>query len=176
MSGSCWLQGWTCDTCVFGFVGSVQQHPLLMHWASRLIAFADIELQVIDVVAPSPLSVTPYVTPVQAEEEGNRSLTGARKTIKVGSQIHHSSWSLMISGCARLQDRRFLLVQFLKRSDKYEVFYNVKCTWPLLQQELVLILFALLHTSSTFSSSWINHCKIWRSNEKFFILSDHLWS
>lgn len=106
----------------FGFVGSAQQHPLLMHCTSRLIAFADIELQVIDVVAPSPLSVTPYVTPVQAEEERNRSLTGARKTFKVGSQIHHSSCWLMISGCTRLQKRRFLLVQFLKRSAKYEVF------------------------------------------------------
>lgn len=164
MSGSCWLQGWTCDTCVFGFVGSAQQHPLLMHCASRLIAFADIELQVIDVVAPSPLSVTPYVTPVQAEE-GNRSLTGGRKTVKVGSQIHHSSWSLMISGCARLQEHHFLSVQFLKRSDKYEVFLKRQvhlATTP--TGVVVLILFALLHASSTFSRSWINHCKIWRSN------------
>lgn len=38
--------------CVLGFVSSVQQRPLSMRCTlSRLIAFADIELQVIDVVA-----------------------------------------------------------------------------------------------------------------------------
>lgn len=37
--------------CVLGFVDSGQQHPLWMRCTlSHLIAFADIELQVIDVV------------------------------------------------------------------------------------------------------------------------------
>lgn len=58
--------------CVLGMVGSLQQHPLLMRCTpSGLIAFADIELQVIDVVARG-----------QALHQSLHTLHGSRQTWK----------------------------------------------------------------------------------------------